>query len=70
MLQFVRTLSYQLVNDKLRKGSRKKSYFLSGRATKRGGVNGSAHKEKRTSFFNFREKVLWPLSLSGQATKP
>ena len=40
------------------KGSRKKSSFLSGQATKRGegGLNGCAIKEKRT-FSNVREKV-------------
>ena len=40
------------------KGSRKKSSFLRGPATKRGeGLNGCATKEKRTFFFNVREKV-------------
>ena len=57
----------------LTSGRRKKSSFLSGRATKRGwGLNGCATKEKRIYFLMF----LWPLSrgggaksLSGRATK-
>ena len=55
----------------------KKNYFLSGRATKRGGgLNGCATKGKRTFFLMQGKKFLWPPSrggeakgLSGRATK-
>ena len=46
----------------------KESYFLSGRATKRGrGLNGCATKEKRTFFVMQGKKFIWPLSRGGGA---